>query len=243
MEVIRTRKESSFIKVVVSDYCGTSTLCYQYGQGNVSNAMHAWDNLTCDQDSCSLVNANGSQPTVPTPIDNSTHHPIAGTGSGNKKIHHKSEEEKINHSPTTIAIITVCTVISFCLLALSIRILFYKTKYWTIINKYLCCSLCTYRQMNETGNNSTAPPSFRSEMVMRSNNSSDLLPCYSNQDASPPKYEQAIVTQIRGMRDHYPSSSGQQPIWVPVYLRPQHGNYDLQQDWATQTMRHQTSTD
>lgn len=79
-------------------------------------------------------------------------------------------------------------------------------------------------------------------MRSNSNNSShgSVLPNYFQQDPSPPKYEHAIVTQIRGM--HYlnhPSLDNngdnsensntegeaiwvpvQQPIWMPVYISP-----------------------
>lgn len=218
------------MNLIVSDYCGTSTLCYHYEQADASNAMHAWGNLTCNQDSCLLVNTNGSEQSNGTFIGNSTH-PIAGSGSGNRKKHHNNDDNK--RSITIIAVVTVCTIVSICLLAVSVRILFYKTKYWTVINRYFCCSLCSTSSRNETVD---APPSFHSEMVMRSNNSSDL-PSYTNQDASPPKYEQAIVTQIRDMRHADHPSSSTQAAWAPVCVRP--GPY-VQQDWATHTMRHQT---
>ncbi|GAA5806212.1 hypothetical protein HPULCUR_011743 [Helicostylum pulchrum] len=197
------------------DNCDTSTQCYQYRQGNVSYAMHAWDNLMCDQDSCSLINADGTQPSIPIPIGN-TSHPTAGTGSGNsRKKEHEKEKEKNN---TVIIVVTsVCTFISIIMMVLFGRIL---------LSKFLCFGICS--KNNETIIQPTAPPSFQSEMVMRSNNSSDL-PAYPNREPSPPKYQEAIVTQIRGI-DHHPSTSTQSNI---LYQ-----SNDTPEDWATQTIRH-----
>ncbi|KAG2212286.1 hypothetical protein INT47_001645 [Mucor saturninus] len=220
------------------DDCSTSTVCHHYEQSNATDAMHVWDNLTCDQDSCFLVNTPRYINT--TSISNTTQ-PVTGSGSdGNEHVQDHVEDNK--RSSTIIAVVIVCTVISFCLLALSVRILFYKTKYWPTINKYFCCNFWP-RNNNETIDSSvpsSGPPSFRSEMVIRSNNSD--LPGYTGREVSPPKYEEAIVTQIRGARyhhnmDYHQPSSSTQAVWVPVYARP--GSF-VQHDWATQTIRHQT---
>lgn len=164
-----------------------------------------------------------------------------------------------------------------CLLVWLTRILFYKTKYWPVINKYFCCGFMPYKapppndttetppsMMTSSSTPNTAPPSF---MDSNRRTSDQSLPSYFHQDPSPPKYEQAIVTQIRGMRffsDHHPSNSNsgntrgtsnnnmvEQPIWVPIYLSQQQQQLPTaavarnsllvagQQDWATETMRHQ----
>lgn len=174
--------------------------------------MHAWDNLMCDQDSCSLINADGTQPSIPIPIGN-TSHPTTGAGSGNTRKEHK--EEKKNNT-VIIVVTSVCTFISIVLMVFFGRIL---------LSKYLCFGFCS---KNIETIQPTAPPSFQSEMVMRSNNSSDL-PTYSNREPSPPKYQEAIVTQIRGI-GHHPSASTQSNI---LYQ-----SNDTPQDWATQTIRH-----
>ncbi|KAI8061929.1 hypothetical protein BDF21DRAFT_428829 [Thamnidium elegans] len=192
------------------DSCDTSTQCYQYRQGDISYEMQAWDNLTCDQDSCSLTNADGTRPSIPIPIGN-TSHPTAGTGTGNSRKEHKEEKNNM----IVIVATSICAFISVVLMVVFGRI---------FLSKYLCFGICS--KNTET---IAAPPSFQSEMVMRSNNSSDL-PVYSNREASPPKYQEAIVTQIRGT-DHHPSTSTQSNILYQSNDAPP-------QDWATQTIRH-----
>ncbi|KAI9490209.1 hypothetical protein BDB00DRAFT_875535 [Zychaea mexicana] len=119
---------------------------------------------------------------------------------------------------------------------------------------------------NDTTVPSTAPPSFRSnqqpEMQQRrvaSSSASSLgsqssqqpqnrgepLPSYYSPDPSPPKYEQAIVTQIRGLmgqhaliddNDGGDDNDGQRqaghnslppPLWLPVYFTPNHSAYSF----------------
>ncbi|GAN03805.1 hypothetical protein MAM1_0048d03260 [Mucor ambiguus] len=81
-------------------------------------------------------------------------------------------------------------------------------------------------------------PSGRSSTASSSNNES--LPSYLSPYLSPPKYEQAIVTQIRGLREEGSSSSSTRSslsntdqyhrnntaplpsMWVPVYFTQQH---------------------
>ncbi|KAL9545647.1 hypothetical protein MBANPS3_007050 [Mucor bainieri] len=82
-------------------------------------------------------------------------------------------------------------------------------------------------------------PSGRSSTASSSNNES--LPSYLSPYLSPPKYEQAIVTQIRGLRDEGSSSSSSNrsslsntdqyhrnntaplpSMWVPVYFTQPH---------------------
>ncbi|KAL1935205.1 hypothetical protein VTP01DRAFT_4345 [Rhizomucor pusillus] len=110
---------------------------------------------------------------------------------------------------------------------------------------------------------STAPPSFSSEPEMtstRSNgvvrrifssslrsgqsshgsqsgsiNNQEPLPAYNSPDPSPPKYEQAIVTQIRGLHDPASQEPDDQqghgalppPLWLPIYFTPNHSAYSF----------------
>lgn len=180
--------------------------------------MHLWDNLTCDQDNCFLINTRNNTPS----IENTT---ITDTSDNTNRINSTHEDTKRNS--TLIIIITVCSVVSLGLFALSIRILFYKTKYW---NSF--CQL--FKRNHRESPFSSAPPSFHSDRL-RSNHSD--LPGYRGIEVSPPKYEEAIVTQIRGTQMHDPSSSTQ-AVWMPIYVRTP-GPF-VQQDWATQTIRHQT---
>jgi hypothetical protein len=100
---------------------------------------------------------------------------------------------------------------------------------------------------------SSAPPSFSStppDMAMvrhphlnlyshrqpsiysarSSTGSSEPLPCYLSPYPSPPKYEQAIVTQIRGgLREEDSSSTDHHAapsMWVPVYFTQQQNNFE-----------------
>jgi hypothetical protein len=73
----------------------------------------------------------------------------------------------------------------------------------------------------------THQPSIRSGRSSSSTNTSELLPSYLSPYHSPPKYEQAIVTQIRGLREESSSSSAidhhqnAPSMWVPVYFTQQ----------------------
>ncbi|KAK4519230.1 uncharacterized protein ATC70_009462 [Mucor velutinosus] len=235
------------------DDCNTSTACYPYRQGD-SAQQHVWRNLTCSS-SCQLILNNGSPPPIPIPITNittvtNTHHPTYGTTSSGNANPHRSPFDPRTRSPTSIALISVCSFVSCLLVIWLVRIVFYKTKYWPWINRYLCCGLChppvkplptasltstSSSSMNESAQPHSRPPSFQSTQhnpmqqhsIHSRNSSYTSLPSYHCQDPSLPKYEQAIVTQIRGMSffDHHPSaatsasaSSGQQPIWIPIYL-------------------------
>ncbi|KAL9546422.1 hypothetical protein PS6_007671 [Mucor atramentarius] len=232
------------------DDCNTSTACYPYRQGD-SALQHVWTNLTCS-DTCQLILNNGSPPPIPVPIANittvtNTHHPSPGTTSSGNINPHRSPFDPRTKSPTSIALISVCSIISFLLVIWLVRIVFYKTKYWPWINRYLCCGFChppikplPTASLTSTSSDSiqpdSRPPSFHSNHRPRSmqqhsihslNSSHTSLPSYHCQDPSLPKYEQAIVTQIRGMSffDHHPSTSSstsseqqQQPIWIPIYL-------------------------
>ncbi|KAL9541198.1 hypothetical protein MBANPS3_009263 [Mucor bainieri] len=218
-------------------------------------------------DSCQLILNNGSPPPIPIPIANITtvtnsHHPSPGITSSGNVNPHRSPFDPRTRSPTSIALISVCSIVSCLLVIWLVRIVFYKTKYWPWINRYFCCGFChpsvkplptasltssssSSNSMSEAAPPHSRPPSFQSNnqhntismqqhSIHSRNSSYASLPSYHCQDPSLPKYEQAIVTQIRGMSfiDHHPSaatsaaaaaaasaaSSGQQPIWIPIYL-------------------------
>lgn len=257
-----TPANTCIIVCVSEDDCNTSTACYPYRQGD-SAQQHVWTNLTCN-DSCQLILNNGFPPPLPVPITNittvtNTHHPSPGTISSGNVNPHRSQFDPRTKSPTSIALISVCSIISFLLVIWLVRIVFYKTRFWPWINRYLCCGFChpPVKRLPTASLTSTSsadmselsaqphsrPSSFQStsttqhhttmsmqqHSIHSRNSSYASLPSYHCQDPSLPKYEQAIVTQIRGMSffDHHPSaaasasaSSGQQqqPIWIPIYL-------------------------
>ncbi|KAI8636605.1 hypothetical protein BD408DRAFT_85846 [Parasitella parasitica] len=272
------------------DYCNTSTACYPYRQGDLKQ-QHIWDNLTCN-DSCQLTSNDGSPLPIPIPITHisvttSIHHPFTGTMSSGNINPHRNQFDPRTKSPASIALVSVFSIVSVFLAIWLVRIVFYKTKYWPWINKYFFCNFCrpaivplqapqlTSSLTQDTESTpSSRPPSFQSNNLVlysaihqhgsnSSNSSNSSLPYYC-QDPTLPKYEQAIVTQIRGMSfsDHHPSSSSSstqqqhpQPIWVPLYLSsspvnnstivssPIFNSYlPLNADWARPVnTRHQTS--
>ncbi|KAI8877843.1 hypothetical protein K501DRAFT_288178 [Backusella circina FSU 941] len=211
------------------DNCVSSSQCYQFKQSNTTT--HTWENLNCNTN-CSLSTPNGSAPPVPTPLA-AVPSPTANATNG-KESNHRHHHNGLNlrsGSPASIALTTTCTFISLCLLAWLARLV-WKSRYASLF----CCCFSRKRKRDISLPN-TPPPSFHSAvlyspqvMLMRSdtNRSSEgenePLPGYDNQGPSPPKYEQAIVTQIRGFtfnEDHFPSSSSQQnTVWIPVYLSP-----------------------
>lgn len=251
-----------------TDDCNTSTECYPYRQGNTT-MQHTWTSLTCDQNTCQLIMNDGSPPPKPIPLDNTNlppnsvpynitanHHPAA---SGHINPHSTNNGFR-NNSPAIIALTSISVFAFLCLLILLIRVIFFKTKYWHNVNKYVFCGVCSSPPRHRVV--SSQPPSFRSQndnRSIRSMSSTDdeTLPSYHRQDPSLPKYEQAIVTQIRGLRLSIGSSSTsstssnneQQPIWVPVYYNAEnrqiHVNSPIlsslfysQEDWAAP--RHRT---
>jgi hypothetical protein len=212
---------------------------------------------------------DGSPPPKPVPLLNNTntttYHPTGSSSSGHINPHsdtrHKFDFR--NNSPAIIALTSISVFAFLCLLILLIRIVFFKTKYWKVINKYLFCGVCSSPPR-------TRPPSFRtftsSQLQTRSIHSHadsdiDVLPSYHRQDPSLPKYEQAIVTQIRGLRLSIGSSSSssateQQPIWVPVYVSREQNDIHVSspifnsffsgsniQDWAAPRHRTIASTE
>lgn len=222
------------IYCLYKDNCVSSSQCYQFKQSNTTT--HTWESLICN-DNCSLSTPDGSAPPVPTPLTgipsptSVTHAPHATNGKEGSHKHHHNGINLRGGSPASIALTTACVVISLCLVAWLARLV-WKSGYSTL---FCCCF-----KKKEISLPNTPPPSFHSVlyspqvMLMRpeTNQSSDNvgeaenepLPGYHNQGPSPPKYEQAIVTQIRGFtfnEDIFPSSSSQQnTVWIPVYLSP-----------------------
>ncbi|KAI8342609.1 hypothetical protein BC941DRAFT_413284 [Chlamydoabsidia padenii] len=239
------------------DYCATSTECYQYRRNSNASTSYIWQNLTCDPNSCLLITDNGQPaPTpgaLPPPVDN----PSASSNHNNPTESHSLTPEPARHEPqehnaTAIALSVTCTLIFVGILGWLFR-LWKRSRYWPSFKQpvRLTCS---------TPN--SAPPSFRStaataavpEMTCitdrpsstRSSSGSsnsrgggEPLPSYFSPDPSPPKYEHAIVTQIRGLLEdgnyQYQASSSTDhqsgalppPMWVPIYFTPNHTSFSL----------------
>lgn len=212
--------------------CGTSTECYPYRQSN-SSMQHNWINLTCDQNICQLVMNDGSPPPIPIPLDIQSFNNVGTYNKYNIK----------SKSPASIALTTVCTIVAISLFILLARTIYYKPKLLTHILSYCCCCRVPKTPISR-------PPSYQ---VVRQP-TIEILPSYDQQEASPPKYEHAIVTQIRS--HHHPSyysnndastssSLSATPIWIPVYVNhdqptnrmtvssPLFQTFLTSNDWAT----------
>jgi hypothetical protein len=219
-----------------SNGCPTSTVCYQYRHSSYS---HAWDNLTCAQDSCLLLNRDGTPP--PVPGSDNINITVSGPNNSHPTRQHYNQLDVKSGSAASIALLTSCIILALCLVALVTRC-FCRTRLKRKIALFL--------------NNDTfvsPPPSFHSNssntmmmmmMMMARAPSRETLPDYD--ENLPPKYEHAIVTQIRG----FASTSTTEAGWIPVYVSPlpappndtihrgqrtQHGFQWVpsHQDWAT----------
>jgi hypothetical protein len=189
--------------------------------------QHSWTNLTCDQNTCQLIMNDGSSPPIPIPLDI---HP-----SNNVSTYSKYNIR--SKSPTSIALTTISIIIGICFLILLAKIISRNPKLSSLFG---CCFV------SKTTRTRSRPPSYQvvhQPMI-------EILPSYDQQEPSPPKYEQAIVTQIRG---HHPysetaastSSSAATPIWIPVYINhdqptnrttissPMFRTFLTSNDWAT----------
>ncbi|KAI8146633.1 hypothetical protein BJV82DRAFT_710709 [Fennellomyces sp. T-0311] len=242
------------------DYCATSSECYQYRRNANSSVSHIWNNLTCEPTSCLLTTDRGQPPPAPgqlPPSDDpgNPHHTEGGTGGNHH--HHSSEFSLEDHSPAAIALTAVC---SFVVIAGVIWLTrrWMRSRYapsrppfsWLAF-----CGSCGRKKKrvqslaSDTTVPSTAPPSFSSnppEMQQRriasstatsihstSSRQREPLPSYYSPDPPPPKYEQAIVTQIRGLmqsnvdEDEAGHNSLPPPLWLPVYFTPNHSAYSF----------------
>ncbi|KAG1457458.1 hypothetical protein G6F46_007294 [Rhizopus delemar] len=181
------------------DYCATSTQCYQYQKSFGPSITYTWNNLTCDPFNCILV---GKLPPSVPPASLTGHGPSNTTG----KPHTQHDPLRSFHPPTAIAVIVFIII---GMLAISTTCFMKR---------------CKRKKSANPSIPSSAPPSFsqaiRSSRPHSSTSShSEVLPSYRSA-ISPPKYEHAIVTQIRGhSRDslhgeHQPTPS----IWIPVYF-------------------------
>lgn len=181
------------------DYCATSTQCYQYQKSFGPSITYTWNNLTCDPINCILV---GKLPPSVQPASLTGHGPSNTTG----KPHTQHDPLPSFHPPTAIAVIVFITI---GMLAISTTCFMKR---------------CKRKRSANSSIPTSAPPSF-SQAILSSrphsstSSHSEVLPSYLSA-ISPPKYEHAIVTQIRGhSRDslhgeHQPTPS----IWIPVYF-------------------------
>lgn len=177
-----------------------------------------------------LIASDGAPPPVPIPPQQPTSNDANTNRTRLDTSHHINHsyyhDRSPLHNPTAIALTVICCLVIFITLCWVIR--FGKKKGW-FLSKYS-------HQPSIASVPSTAPPSFSTippemRQTVRSSSSSqgETLPSYLSPYSYPPKYEQAIVTQIRGLRDESSSSSAISDhhtvpsMWVPVYFTNQHG--------------------
>ncbi|KAF7725189.1 hypothetical protein EC973_000355 [Apophysomyces ossiformis] len=249
------------------DYCATSTQCYQYQKLGAS-VSYAWQNLTCDPNRCVLTTVNGLPPPLPGPLptfNSSTanppnHNSGEPASADEEKTHHRSHHN-FTHSPLAIALIILCTLAFLAGLGWTMKY-WMKSKYWpagwwprpkqrpesvsSSVPSSAPPSFATNPpEMRERNSSSPASHRLRNDGQQFSGRSSahstlnqEPLPSYFAPDPSPPKYEHAIVTQIRGWRDDpmvedqpaddLPHSNAiSAPLWLPVYFGPNQTSFSF----------------
>ncbi|SAL99983.1 hypothetical protein [Absidia glauca] len=263
------------------DYCATSTECYQYRRNTNASTSYIWQSLTCDPNSCLLITDSGQPAPTPGALPPNDKPSASSHHNGPEASHHLSPEpphgEPEGHNSTAIALSVTCTLIFVGVLAWLFR-LWKRSRYWPPPFFKQPILINPSSSSSTTSIPNSAPPSFRStaataaapEMTCitttsmddrpgtatrsssRSSRGGDALPSYFSPDPSPPKYEHAIVTQIRGLledsnyqyqagasssmhqgydnnsmaMDHH-SGALPPPMWVPIYFTPNHTSFSL----------------
>jgi hypothetical protein len=230
---------------VLIDYCATSTECYQYRKSAGPSVTYAWHNLTCNPSTCMLIASNGAPPPTPVPPLQPTNLPTAddhhqGSDSPNNTV---GAPESPLQNPAAIALIVLSCLVIIAVLLWILHLC--KKKHWWPFKQHSLTKSASVPSTAPPSFSSAPPgeianqrivgtthqPSIRSDRSFNSTHTNELLPSYLSPYHSPPKYEQAIVTQIRGLRDEGSSSNSaldhhENPpsMWVPVYFtQPQAG--------------------
>ncbi|CAO3689452.1 unnamed protein product [Umbelopsis ramanniana] len=171
--------------------CTDNVQCYPYR----NNTPFAWPNLACDPNLCFVISANGSPAPSPSVIPNITSTTDPGASATSSTSSPDSGDNFITTgsskvSVTTIALIAVSSLLFLLGLAWLTR----------IITKCRICPTPFFHRRDEqspvvaTTDLSAHHPDNQSTT---SSNLTEPLPVYVPPDAPPPKYENAIVNQIR----------------------------------------------
>jgi hypothetical protein len=210
-----------------------------------------------------LIASNGLPPPVPIPplqpnlpFDNNSNNK-SGISSNNLPHHHDEnnhdkQQQHPFHNPAAIALTIVCSLVILVLLIWIVKLCKKKGYFFkkdTTRGLQITNSITSSIPSSAPPSFSSTPPDMaivRHPHVPVSNrsstgSSSEPLPSYLSPYTSPPKYEQAIVTQIRGLtHDHSTSSSSLinnndgyhsshtaplPSMWVPVYFTQQQANF------------------
>ncbi|KAI7897433.1 uncharacterized protein EV154DRAFT_573259 [Mucor mucedo] len=186
-------------------------------------------------------------------LNNNSHHHDDEI-SDNADKHHYYHDKRPLQNPAAIGLTIVCSLLIVVFLCYIAKRYKKKSDEQKEKNKQPPSAAAATAERGRTQSvtstiPSSAPPSFSSAppdmSVIRhphvrwqptsstrsSTGSVEPLPSYLTPYSSPPKYEQAIVTQIRDLREDNASSSTrleQQPpptAWVPVYFTRQQNNF------------------
>lgn len=197
------------------------------------------------------------QPNLPYDNPNTINRIKHGHDIANATDRHRYYHDKHPfHNPAAIALTIVCSLVLVVLIGWLLRL--FKKKAWWPFQGYRRPDKKTAAHAASVISSvpSSAPPSFSSvppDMAIvrhphltlpatlqpsihstRSSTSVEPLPSYLSPYPLPPKYEQAIVTQIRDLRDdHMAGSSIDQyhhgatapSMWVPVYFTQQQSSF------------------
>lgn len=212
--------------------------------------------MTCNPSTCMLIASNGAPPPIPVPpqnnnlpdnnmnsrLNNSNPHDndISNTADKHRYYHDKQQPFQ---NPAAIGLTIVCSLLLVVFICWITTRLKKKALLKTSLKKD---KLQQRTQSISSTIPSTAPPSFSSappdmsvirhpharlqpQSTRSSTGSVEPLPSYLTPYSSPPKYEQAIVTQIRDLREENGGSStaehGTTSMWVPVYFTRQQNNF------------------
>ncbi|KAI8088343.1 hypothetical protein BDF21DRAFT_413000 [Thamnidium elegans] len=197
-------------------------------------------------------------PQTNLPYDNANsinrikHNPAHGHDIANTTDRHRYYHDKHPfHNPAAIALTIVCSLVLVVLICWLFR-LFKKKGWWPLQGSIMSEKKKSTASVISTVP-SSAPPSFSSvppdmavvrhphlrlavqtsiHSTRSSTTSVEPLPSYLSPYPSPPKYEQAIVTQIRDLRedhvngsDQYHHSATAPSMWVPVYFTQQQSSF------------------
>ncbi|OBZ83581.1 hypothetical protein A0J61_08371 [Choanephora cucurbitarum] len=165
--------------------CATNVECFQYYKTSGRPSTYTLHSLTCNPSNCMLIRNKNHLLPEPKPLP-----PV-------KSPETHSQPRKIDrHQTKEHGLVIVASCCTTCVLFIAIFFWFCRKKRWLPFQKTKqeCCE-----SISSIPN--SAPPSFRTIPSCAGDRascrSSQTLPVYVSACHPPPKYEQAIVTQIR----------------------------------------------
>ncbi|KAM3581236.1 hypothetical protein VKS41_006676 [Umbelopsis sp. WA50703] len=167
--------------------------CYPYR----NSTPESWPNLACDPNLCFVISANGSPAPTPSYIGN-----YSTTVSSGPQATSSSPPSDVNDNASAVGS-TRPSVTTIALIAVS-SLLFVLGLAWLtrILTKCRVCPTPFFQRRDEQTPTSTdIAPHQVDNQSSSSSIMTEPLPVYVPPDAPPPKYENAIVNQIREDRN------------------------------------------